>query len=307
MFRKLLCIAVLAAVASAETINLQDGLVAHYRLDGDATDSSASALNGTVHNATASSNRFGETGTAMYFDGAGDYLDMGNQAEWNIGTNSFSISLWIKPDGIASRKLGLVTLQNASTDVELCIGYGGLWYPDPEADDDKIGLGLNYYSSPPWGYDAIGSQSLADGNWHHISLTRSGSSWNVYLDGASTPQISGSYTFDPGSGQLLVGTEIPGDRFFAGTMDDVRIYSRALNSSEIAVLADRPIITEFRNGHLTWTNIIPEMSYTVEWLPSLTDSNEWSGSYQELQDIQSTNGTVTVPVPVYYRIRGVYP
>ncbi len=63
-------------------------------------------------------------------------------------------------------------------------------------------------------------------------------------------------------------------------------------------------IVDFRGGLLTWTNVDPLLYYSVEWLPSLTDTNAWTDSHRSSQDIQSTDPTITVPVPMFYRVVG---
>lgn len=64
------------------------------------------------------------------------------------------------------------------------------------------------------------------------------------------------------------------------------------------------ILTASHDGTLTWTNVDPALYYSVEWRPSLTGPNGWTGSYRSAQDVHSTNAIVTVPVPVFYRVVG---
>ena len=66
--------------------------------------------------------------------------------------------------------------------------------------------------------------------------------------------------------------------------------------------ADDTAITEFKNGSLTWSNCDASAYYTVQWRPSLTDTSDWCGSWVSLQSITTTNSTITVPVPMFYRI-----
>jgi hypothetical protein len=63
-------------------------------------------------------------------------------------------------------------------------------------------------------------------------------------------------------------------------------------------------ITGFANGYLTWTNVDPSVYYTVEWRASLTGTNGWTGSYRGCQDLRSSNQTITVPAPAFYRVAG---
>ncbi|MDF7823028.1 hypothetical protein P4B35_03315 [Pontiellaceae bacterium B12227] len=64
------------------------------------------------------------------------------------------------------------------------------------------------------------------------------------------------------------------------------------------------VISDFSKGMLTWTNVNPDLYYTVQWRPSLTGSNDWTGSFRGLQDLQSTGNILTAPVPMFYRVVG---
>ena len=57
-------------------------------------------------------------------------------------------------------------------------------------------------------------------------------------------------------------------------------------------------ITAFSDGYLTWTNINPDLYYSVQWRPTLSGTNGWNGSYSGCQDLRSANQTITVAVPV---------
>lgn len=68
-------------------------------------------------------------------------------------------------------------------------------------------------------------------------------------------------------------------------------------------LAQSPDIISFQgNGQLTWTNSGVDRFYTVQWAASPGGTSQWQSSYLSLTDIQSSNETVTVPVPMFYRV-----
>ncbi len=54
------------------------GLVAHYKLDGNATDASGNNNNGTNNGAFAAEDRFGNCGKAMEFNGTSNYIFISN-------------------------------------------------------------------------------------------------------------------------------------------------------------------------------------------------------------------------------------
>ena len=247
-------------------------LVAHYLLDANANDSWTNALHGVNVGASGATNRFGTALQALKFDGVNDYLNMGQKSAWAFTTNSFSCTFWFKTEVVAVRKVGLLTLQAGSNDIEFSIGYGSRWATS-EVDDDKLGIGVNYTSDQGfWGADVIGTTSVSDGKWHHVALTRNGDEWAIYLDGQQEPEATVSYPFSSDNGTLLVGTHIPSDRFFKGHIDDIRVYSRGLPLETIATLADKPIVHIWTAMEITWLSE-SGVVYQVEWtdtLPSTT-------------------------------------
>ena len=53
-----------------------NGLVAWYPFNGDAIDASGNGNNGIVHGATLTTDRFGNTNAAYYFNGTTDYIEL---------------------------------------------------------------------------------------------------------------------------------------------------------------------------------------------------------------------------------------
>jgi hypothetical protein len=93
-----------------------------------------------------------------------------------------------------------------------------------------------------------GNSVLADGQWHHVALTVSENASisypdvKLYLDGMDDSQT----TTDPDTFNIVATVDVTigrrgtnNDRIFSGSLDDVRIYDRALTQEEIAWLAGR--------------------------------------------------------------------
>jgi len=107
-----------------------------------------------------------------------------------------------------------------------------------------LGFGINGYG---FGLDGsgqpiltkIGSSSVGAGifitdlNWHHIAVTKQGSTAVFYIDGTAYPS-SYSTTFSFPSGAAAVGAR--GDNLgnsFLGSIDELSIYNRALSAIEV--------------------------------------------------------------------------
>ena len=62
------------------------------------------------------------------------------------------------------------------------------------------------------------------------------------------------------------------------------------------------------NGALSWTNGLVNGAYEVQWSPSLTAGAVWTNDWSQLRGIQGTQSVFTVPVPMFYRVKGsAYP
>lgn len=89
--------------------------------------------------------------------------------------------------------------------------------------------------SPGISFTGIPKQPV--GEWHHYAMTYDGNNWRCYLDGvlvytyAFADTIAGS---DGAQHFLLSGTN-------QQTIDDVRMYDRALSDAEIALAKDTPV------------------------------------------------------------------
>ena len=230
---------------------LTNGLVAFYPFNGNANDESGNADNGVVLHATLANDRFGDSGKAYYFDGssqigiqaAGTFLPAASQPR--------TISVWLKPDN-------LVTNQ-----AETWIA-GGLFQYGQESGGTSLFQAQFVWQATPglvsfylgtesiWGWNSwIGSWDFT--RWHHAVWTFDGTTnASLYVDGqeAGFESSSAGVVFNTQSGPLLIGAA--GGRFFSGSLDDIRIYNRALSGSEVQQLSKyeaRPqgIVTTYFN------------------------------------------------------------
>lgn len=75
------------------------------------------------------------------------------------------------------------------------------------------------------------------GDWNLFALTRNGSTYTFYENGASLGSVTDTQAIPVSSAALTIG-EVEGAGFFDGRMQDVEIFDRALSDSEIAQLAN---------------------------------------------------------------------
>ena len=84
------------------------------------------------------------------------------------------------------------------------------------------------------GATATGNVITSAGRWYLVTATYDGVYTTVYVDGALVAQESSTGNFGTFSGTPYIGkSSASADRFFDGSIDDVRIYNRALSPREV--------------------------------------------------------------------------
>jgi YD repeat-containing protein len=186
-------------------------------------------LSGNGHTTTAvygPAPTAGIVGNALQFDGTNDYVSLGNPAELNF-TGAITLSAWIKPEATDGLR-NIIAHGHATSpagEVHLRINNGsyqvGSWN------------GTNYFASA-----AIPTGDV--GTWVHLTgvYDPDAGQWRLYRNGqllASAVHATGAVAVN---GNWAIGARGTGtERFFQGAIDEVRIYSRALDAGEIGVLA----------------------------------------------------------------------
>jgi hypothetical protein len=191
------------------------GLVARYQLDGDANDTSGSENHGAVNGATPATDRLGNPGLAFTFDGAGDSITAPHN---NIptGTEPRTLSAWVYP---------LV----ASGDHTI-VGWGDL----DIGQACYLNLYRNRFRFVGYNYDLGGPTNVVPGSWYFVAATYDGSVHRLFVNAEEV--ANGSLPWSTTATDVSIGNYFGGTHFFNGTIDDIRIYNRALSAAEIAAL-----------------------------------------------------------------------
>jgi len=211
-------------------------LVAYYPFNGNANDESVNTNDGTVNGATLANDRFGNADSAYSFDGIDDYIDFGDDASLQFtGTPSMSVFGWAKLSG-AGTFIGIdkYNSQGGSTG-GANIGYYLAFFDTGVTTVVRAGFGDGVETK----IDA--STNINDGAWHLVGWTWDGSDVNIYVDGALdfTQPYTTSITDNSQALSLGKRIDLP-TNLYTGLMDDIRIYNRALSSSDITELQNEP-------------------------------------------------------------------
>jgi hypothetical protein len=197
-------------------------LVGFYPLNGNAYDYSGYTNNGTISGAVAATDRFGNTNGAFYFAGDGSDIEIPDSPSLDI-VNAVTIAAWIKIKGGGYAQPRIVTkgvYQIGLSDTSLT--------PQIFFDIQPITPG-SIISSPV---------SLYMNGWIFVAATYDGNLMCLYINGvlAAQTNTSGSIGINSHGVGIGSGNAAGGTDYFKGYIDDVRIYNRALNQSEIQQL-----------------------------------------------------------------------
>lgn len=145
---------------------------------------------------------------SFYFDGTGDYLLPPPSQNFAFRTGDFTIELWIKTSSTADDGI----LQISTTAGGFATSYtNGLMLTSY--------LGTLYWALN--GSSVNTSTTINDGNWHHIAMTRSGSTVRVFKNGT---QISTATNAGDVQGtNLVIGGYYTTSYTLEGYIDDLRI------------------------------------------------------------------------------------
>jgi len=199
--------------------NISLGIVSLWQLnetEGTIAHDSAGSSNGTIYGGATWTT--GKIGGALSFDGTNDYIDCGSGPS---NYDNITVSAWIttSADGV------LISNRYNSASY-------GTWYT---LSSTNIEIGDN--SQGGYKYLTFHTTTL-NGIWHHIVYTKNGTDHSIYVDGS----LDQSFTSNADIGQagsLFIGrrwNRSSSNLWFNGTIDDVRIYNRALSDIEIRSL-----------------------------------------------------------------------
>jgi hypothetical protein len=164
----------------------------------------------------------GKLGKGLSFDGVDDYVDAGAGSSLNIESGSFTFNFWIKPAThlIRGQRMYLYSGNN-------------IWFIDL-ADDSNI-EGYRFYNGAT-SYKFLPTGNLISLNWTHFVITRdlSTGKLKIYIDGV-LKQTWDITTVSASTGSYKIGGNAS-PRFYNGSIDDVRIYNRALSAGEVKEL-----------------------------------------------------------------------
>lgn len=203
---------------------LAQGLMGYWKMDeisgSTVSDSSGNGNTGTVKGSTSIVN--GKAGKGRKFNSVNDVIEIADSASLN--PTKITLAAWVYPNDFDNWN----TILSKTTSSGWTDGYG-LYR---KKDSNKIVFFVNNYD------DHTVKNEIDKNKWTFIAATYDESQLKFYVNGVLKDNSSYTGHINHSSNVLNMGSA-PGKYYWKGIIDEVRIYNRALSSSEVQKLYDR--------------------------------------------------------------------
>lgn len=199
------------------------GLVAYYPFNGNINDESGNNILSTANSSFLISDRFDTNNNAYFMDGATSHFSIEERAtnELNEGT----ISFWMKVEP-GTIQYNLFSKENA---LRSQLGAPALG----ETLRTFYFIVNNEAKNTSYAPDSF---DYGFTSWNLYSYTWTNTEKKIYLNGQLLLSTLGNF-ITPSSGELYFGRNATNSKeFLNGTLDEIRIYNRALTNEEIVFL-----------------------------------------------------------------------
>lgn len=214
-------------------VNFDDDLVFWMKMDdkdgsGNPMDLSSYGNDGVLMG-DAFIDEFGYWGDRAVFDGDGDYINLSSQVSF-AADDKWSLSFWANKRNNIDLQGGIIgEKESANNFVHLNNLHDIIRF---RTYNGGSGQDFNFSYS-----DFVG--------WHHyVLVAHDGANVSLYVDGAFIEKINGHVNYPTGFGGTDFKFDAIGDivnnepREFNGSIDEVAVFSRALDETEILALHD---------------------------------------------------------------------
>ncbi|MFN8397196.1 MAG: LamG-like jellyroll fold domain-containing protein, partial [Bacteroidia bacterium] len=224
----------LLLLAITATAQRSSDPIAHYLMNGDATDAGQYKNDGTlIGGVTAAEDRWGNPCGALKFDGTSGYITVPNSKSLQTPNLAFTVSVWVNmeqhPTKPTRKWLTVVCKSDIAEETPTSPQFRVQSMQDDTYGYNTVSINTDF-TEPA-------QENLLLGQWFHYVVRYDGAQVTAYIDGKSAFTFSYSKNLTVNDMPLEIGRDMPGGmEFFCGTMDDLQIYSRALTTTEIANL-----------------------------------------------------------------------
>jgi fibronectin type 3 domain-containing protein len=285
---------------------LAAGPVAAYSMDQGAgtalTDVTGNGNNGTLTGATWTTG--GRFGSALTFNGGGNLVTVPDSASLDL-TTGMTQEAWVRPSALGGEWRTVLLKERP----------GGLAYSLYAHGTDSTNVPMSELTIGG-ARTVAGTSTLPLGVWTHIATTYDGAAQRFFVNGAQVAQRAQTGAIVTSTSPLRIGGNSIWGEYFAGQIDEVRIYDRALAAAEIQGDMNQPVgavddepptapsnltaTGSIANAQLSWTAATDNVGVARYNVHRSTTSGFTPSEANRVAQTTGTSHTDTPPAGTYF-------
>jgi hypothetical protein len=192
---------------------------------GTVTDASGNGNTGTIANATRTTS--GKFGGALSFNGTNAMVTVPDSASLDF-TSGMTLEAWVNPTAVGTA-WRCVLLKEQPAELIYAL-YAG---------NSKGKAATDVFTNADIGLS--GTANTALNAWTHLAATYDGTTLRLYVNGVQAASKAVTGAIKTSNGVLRIGGNSIWGEWFAGLIDEVRVYNKALTAAQIQADMTTPI------------------------------------------------------------------
>jgi hypothetical protein len=180
-------------------------------------------------------------------NGTNQFLLVPVAPQLDVAPDHFSLAAWVRRTTTGTSDLIYDSGENFRH-----------WYFGFLASDSKLTFSLNGFA------DIRSNHVVTDAKWHHVAAVKNGTGPGnllVYLDGVPSTPLTVTISAAPTGTKTIGIKNVLFNTPFAGDLDELRLYNRALSAAEVARLAQgRGCVTD----GLNWATAFADLQCALD-------------------------------------------
>ncbi|MBK8784602.1 MAG: tandem-95 repeat protein [Anaerolineales bacterium] len=174
----------------------------------------------------------GQSGLALDLNGTNQYVSVPDNATLDL-TTQMTVALWIRPNRQATQDLVKKAINGGTNGFEVALATNLPSSPAPS----KVFVRFNQQTSgDTYRVNSVTNYPFDGATWMHVAATYDGTTIKLYINGVLESSLPANVAIATNNLPLTIGAQSDNSRYYQGSMDEVRVYNRALTIDEVQTL-----------------------------------------------------------------------
>jgi hypothetical protein len=164
----------------------------------------------------------GHSGKALQFDGVNDWVTIADKTDLRF-SSTLTLEAWVNPSALSDFRT--VIMKERTGDLAYVLYSSGLNSPSVYLRNAS----------------ATSATALPANTWSHLAATYDATTIRLYVNGVQVASAAKTGALAATAGALRLGGNGVWGEWFAGRIDDVRLYDKALTAAQVQADMSTPV------------------------------------------------------------------